>query len=292
MKKLLMLLLIATIFITACNKKEVASLDFDVSANKTSIKVGDTVTFKISGNPEQLTFYSGEKGNAYENRERTNVDAKPIMSFTSYMQFGAQTNTLAVLASTDFNGVYNQSDVESATWTDITAQLVLSTGANNTASGDIDLTSFKSDKPVYIAFKYTGTTGSTQRTWTIKDFKINSITTTGDAFSITKLADAGWQRVNFNSSPRSWAFTATQLQFAGGTATVASNLGWAITKPLFLTKVSPDRGVALKNSSTRITEYKHVFTSAGTFKTTFIGANVNVYGSNSSLKALDITVAP
>ncbi|TZF82592.1 DUF5017 domain-containing protein [Pedobacter sp. BS3] len=292
MMKKIFILPALLLVLAACNKKEVASLHFDVSADKTAIKAGDTVTFKISGNPDFLTFYSGEPGHQYEYKDRTNADGTPQLQFTSYRQYGTQNNTLNILVSTDFNNTYTADGIAAAHWTDITSRATLSTGTDNTPSGVIDLSDFKSDKPMYLAFKFNGSTASTQRTWTIKNLVINNVLSNGSQIAVTTIADAGWVPINLNNSPRSWTYNATQIQFQGGAAGIGDNLGWIITKPVFLTKVSPDRGVALKNVSTRMEEYQYVYTTAGSYTPVFVASNTNIYGSETTSKQLSITVAP
>lgn len=292
MKKIFMMLPVWLMVLAACNKKEVAELDFNVSVEKTTYKAGDTVNFKITGNPEQLTFYSGEKGSQYSNRERTTADGVPQLNFSSYMQYGTQTNTLKLLVSSDFNGTYNAASIAAASWTDITSKAILSTGADNTASGTIDLSSFKSDKPIFLAFSFTGSTVSTQRTWTVKNVAVSNLLADGSRVTVAGMADAGWIAINLNNSPRSWTVSATQLQFQGGAQGIGDNSGWLITKPLFLTKVSPDRGVALKNMSTRMTNYRYIYKTDGVFEPTFVAANTNVYGASNSVQQLSITVKP
>lgn len=293
MKKLI-IFSVVTILLIACDKKEVVKLDFNVEANNTTINVGDTVTFAISGNPDQLTFYSGETGSQFENRERTNADGTPILEFTSFRQYGVQVNTLFLLASTDFTGDYSEAGINNATWTDITDQAIFSTNADNTPSGEIDLSAFKSDKPIYLAFKFVGVGGTTQRTWTIKNLAIKNELDNGLQIPVATIADAGWSILNFNNSTstRQWTANATQLQFQGGAATIGDNLGWIITKPIFLTKVSPDKGTALKNMSTRMDTFQYVFNNEGEFIVTFVAANENVYGSSADVKEIKIKVNP
>uniref|UniRef100_UPI003D7F270C DUF5017 domain-containing protein n=1 Tax=Pedobacter sp. TaxID=1411316 RepID=UPI003D7F270C len=263
MKHIYRLLPALLIVFASCSKNEVAELDFNVTVDQTSYKAGDTVRFQIIGNPELLTFYSGERGLQYENKGRTSADGKPELSFISYMQYGTQANTLKLLVSSDFSGAYNAAAIAAANWTDITSKAILSTGVDNTSSGIIDLSAYKSDKPIFFAYSFTGSTASTQRTWTIKNFAISNFLPDNSRVTVAGIADAGWVGINLNTSPRSWAITSTQLQFQGGVAGIGNNTGYVITKPLFLTKVSPDRGVALKNMATRINTYQYVYKESG-----------------------------
>lgn len=281
--------------LAACNKKEVVKLDFNVTADRTTVNVGDTVTFSISGNPDQLIFYSDEKGSQYQHRERTRLDGgTPGLQFTSYRQYGLQSNTLSVLVSTDFSGHYTEEGINKASWTEITSRATLSTGVDNTPSGLIDLSDFISKGPIYLAFRYTGTGGTTQRAWTIKNLVITNKLEDGSEYPITIIKDAGWAwvRLNPSTSQQRWQITETQLQFTGGNETYGSNLGWVITKPLDLTKVLPDKGIVLKNISTRKDTYQYVYTKESGYNPIFVASNENIYGVSSSVKQLNIQVKP
>lgn len=89
MKKIL-LLPILCLLLSACNKKEVLAPDFNVSIGqeKTTFKVGEQVDFTFSGNPNYITFYSGEPGHIYEFRDRITAGARtdigvPIQNMTT-----------------------------------------------------------------------------------------------------------------------------------------------------------------------------------------------------------------
>jgi hypothetical protein len=284
--------LIFSFSLLACNKKEVVPLNFDVKTNKTSYNVNDTVRFLVSGNPDQLQFYSGMPGHQYIYKDRYEANGKPAMSFTYFAQYGAELNTLKLLVSQNFAGTYTQAGVAAATWTDITNRVTPAFvyNSDNRPSGTIDLSDFDQSKPLYIAFKFTGTTGATQRTWTIKNFTLNTEIDGGTVINVANTSTAAWTNVNFNNSPRNWTFTTAQLQFQGGAANIGSNEGWAVSKALYLNKVAPDKGVALKNMSTRMDEYSFIYTAPGTYTATFIASNENIYGASKSLKELTVTV--
>ncbi len=92
--------------------------------------------------------------------------SSPYFNFTSA---SATSNTaLKVLISTNYDGVSLPS---TATWTDITSSLTLSSGSWNwTGSGDFNLSPYKVSG-VYIAFKYNGS-GSSWTTWEIDNFNL------------------------------------------------------------------------------------------------------------------------
>jgi hypothetical protein len=291
MKKLLFIT--SAVILFACNKKEVDATGFSVSADKLTIKANDTVNFSFTGNAWYLTFFSGEQGKRYEYRDRGTADGTPELTFTSYRQTGSQENTLKVLVSTDFSGEYDSASIYKATWTDITAEVTLSTGANNTASGTIDLSPFvKDDHPAYIAFQYLGfNDASAQRTWTIKSIALNNVLPDNSSYPILGIAEstAGFQQVNMKSDVK-WTISTSQLQAKGGGANSPEAEAWVISKALVLNKVTPDVGVPLKNMTTRMSEYSYIYTTPGTYKATFLASNTSRYDKTEDVQELTIEV--
>ncbi len=83
----------------------------------------DTVRFTFTGNPYYLTFYSGEPYHRYEYRDRETAGAGSAIVFHLCIDNGVTgTNTLALMVSTDFSGVYDSTNIYNATWTDITSK--------------------------------------------------------------------------------------------------------------------------------------------------------------------------
>src|SRR5690606_19573817 len=100
----------------------------------------------------------------------------------------------------------------------------------------------------------------------------------------------GWTSVVFNNSPVNWVFNTSGLRFQGGGAAVGSNHVWSISKGLNLNAVDPDKGVALKNMSTRIDSFTHKYEKPGTYHVVFVGANTTVYGDSRSIKEFTIII--
>lgn len=286
---------ISIIFGIACNKKEVDSTGFSVTADRDSYNAADTVRFSFTGNPWYLTFYSGEPYHQYEYRDRIAADGVPQLSFTSTIATGSQTNTLKLLVSTDFSGVYDSTNVYNATWTDITGKAVLA-GSADTKSGDIDLSSFlNGDKPVYIAFKYTGNAGTAQRTWTIKSLAVDNVLPDGTSYETLGIGEStlGFKSVVMKVPSVAWTISTTQLQIKGFTTnanSVANTEGWVVSKPINLRKVLPDTGTPLKNMTTTMSSFNYIYSSAGTYKATFVSANINRYSEMGEVQEIPITV--
>ncbi len=297
-------LLVLAILIS-CEKKEAIPLKLEVHTAKNSYKVGEQVLFHISGNPDQLTFFSGEEGHKYIYRERTKAIPQAVtLEFASNRRYGTdaqQPNSLRLLVSQQFAGVYQPDAIKESDWADITAAFTLSgiqaNDATYVSSGQVDLSKLSTlgfnldaNAFIYFAFKYRGTTGSTQPRWWINHFSLNTETTAGVILPIANLQTAAWTSIGLENSPVPWLLSSAGLRFQGGGATIGSNQVWAISKPLDLTSVTPDKGVALKNMSTRIDTYAYTFTAPGTYEITFVGSNSNVYGAYPAIKTVTLEV--
>ena len=290
------LFIIATIvvFAVACNKKTVDATGFTVTTDKETYMTTDTVVFSFTGNPWYLTYYSGEPYHKYEYSERVTAPGVPQLQFTTQMATGSQKNTLQLMVSTNFSGVYDSTNIYQATWTDITNKVILPTNTAVTSSGVIDLTPFiTSDHPVYVAFKYTGVAGSAQRTWTIKSVALNNVLADNTSYSLLGIAEstAGFKSVPMKAPAVAWAMTTSQLQIKGGTTTASPEAeGWVVSKPLNLSKVIPDTGVPLKNMTTALPAYMYMYETPGSYKATFVAANINRYDEKGDVQEVAITV--
>lgn len=293
MRKIYFFVATAALFVLAsCNKTlKVDSVALEVTTASTSYNAGDSVNFMFSGQPDMITFYSGEPGHNYENRYRTVAQGSLQVQFTSYAQYGAQDSTLQLLVSTDFNGSYDSADIYKATWTDVTNQATLSTGANNTPSGIIDISAdTAANKPLYFAFKYTGDSLTTQKTWTITNFQMNLQLADSSITSVATMANAGWKAVNIQNSAAVWSISSTQLKIAGGNASAAANEDWVITSPLITNKVSPDQGIAIKNITQKLPQFSYIYKKPGSYNATFVGTSATPDATKTLVKNVALTI--
>lgn len=112
--------------ITSCENELTENAKLSVAAETTDsvstsgdtiyVKQGATVNFLLSGDPDVITFYSGEAGHVYKYRERTLVDAEDIDSsklyFSMWYQYGSSvmTDSLVLMyVSDDFPGLSKDS---------------------------------------------------------------------------------------------------------------------------------------------------------------------------------------
>jgi hypothetical protein len=288
-------LFLVAIVVFSCKKEVAVDIpDFDVTVEKTTFNVKEPIVFSFTGFANIITFYSGEPGKEYEFKDRFSIDGKPEMQFTSYSQLGPQSNTLQLMVSSDFKNIFDLESLNQATWKDITSRATLSTGADNTPSGTIDLSDVTSaDTPVHIAFRYTGKKSTvSQPTWTIKNVVVNNRLENGSVVQIANSANLSWGAIDVLNNTKSWSATATQIQIAGGPANTDDNDDWIISKPLSLSRIQRSLGTSVRTNPTALqTSYTFPgYTTPGTYTVTFEAINANRWDSKKVLKEFIITV--
>ncbi|MBX9734451.1 MAG: DUF5017 domain-containing protein [Chitinophagaceae bacterium] len=170
MKKLIYIVPVLLSFFIACQTEKIDLPELEVTTDTTTYHVGDTVTFHLNGNPDIISFYSGEPGNAYEfaNQDRI-VESITTVSFQTQNRSQTYTGTdagsgycqdnqLKVKISTDYNGQLNAESVKNATWTDITDKFSLgplscSSSSSYVAAGTVELTQYLADEQLFTYYK-------------------------------------------------------------------------------------------------------------------------------------------
>lgn len=213
MKNYLFSLMIATgivALLSACeNNDEISAPDFNVTTDKTTFKVGDTVQFNFKGKPNILTFYSGELGTNYAFKDRFTAEGVVKLAFQSAMQQGpvppaVSPDEMSLMISTNLAG-YDAESIGKATWTDITARntkwpTALTTTL--TASDAIDISDFNSANKVNIAFKFVGKPNPTfaQRKWQIRDLTLSNTLSDGTVTNLfSTFANTGWAQASLKN---------------------------------------------------------------------------------------------
>lgn len=287
----------------ACQEKyEVEDPTLDVTTDKTEYNVGDSVVFYLHGNPDLITFYSGESGHEYRYRDRLERESgKTEVEFISRVLWGTQPDNLQVMVSSDFGGEYDSISVVNASWTNVSDRFTLSTAAGgaagaDTPSGKVDLSDLiVSGKPFYFAFQYKGRkapddnpTAKTQRTWRIVNFNMTATFEDSEVSTLANLSSAGWIAVDVIKSVGAWAI-ASPVQFNPNGCLTESE-SWAISKPLYPNKTAPDNGLAVKNYSQRRESFRHAYQEPGTYTVTFEASNANFNGQKTIVREMTITV--
>ncbi len=297
MKKIIAIVILSAALVSCTKRYELASVDdFSVTLEKNTYKVGEPILFTFNGKPDNIVFWSGEPGRKYEFRERTVVQGNTIgLSFKSFAQFGpspVDQSTLKLLISTDFNGKYDSANVLAATWEDITGKAILSSGQDQTSSGNIDLSEFAAgNKNMALAFRYKTNVvkpDGAQNRWVIRSFDLKSVNEQKEETAIATMATAGWSSFNFSGPTTKWSIASAQLLTV--TNPLALDDDWVITKQFNPNKTNPDKGETIKNISQNLYEYRRVYTRPGVYKVTLVATNANVKESAAAIKEMEITI--
>ncbi|MBB5436768.1 hypothetical protein HDC92_000432 [Pedobacter sp. AK017] len=303
------LVLLLVLFTISCKKNEVPQPSFDVKVPKSTYRVGEPVPFTFDGNPDFISFYSGQFGNDYAFSNGRIMDIKTFsMSFQTRLQAGGQNKQLSVLISSNYNGEKNISAVNSASWTDLTSSFSFSlTTLDYFSSGELNLSSIVTDKtkPLYVAFRYITlpqtTANGVYRNTVVRNFLFNTKTDAGTSVAMDQLS-AGWSLLEEGpilESGRNSVNASSGLITLRGNITAAGKLVqteiWAISKPVNLNAIDlgPDRGTAIKGISDPVPSvYNFTYTTPGTYKVVFSAANSRLYGEKSITKEANITITP
>lgn len=218
--------------IASCKKQFVVkdAPGFSVSTDAASYKVNDPIDFKIEGGADIISFYSGEIFHEYDFRDGREVDVTGQglnLAFRSAVApgtpAGTQENQFALLASTNFNGNYNDlASVKAATWTDISDRFTLATSAAFVASGTQDISDLlAAGKPIYFALKYINRPqidNGFARQWMVENFALTSNTKVNDApVTIADQVHVGFRIVDQDSAnmPARSTITTTRVTLYG-----------------------------------------------------------------------------
>lgn len=173
----------------------------------------------------------------YTDFEETQIDDRMLTGrnvyFTTEMRYGSQDDQLSIFVSNDFDGVNELSNIEAATWHEITDSFPLPTTTNAvTPWGPLDISDYTGVNPVYIAFRYTFRPGQgVGRTWRIQSFNLTNM----GGGSLMNQAEADFQLVfdgDVVESGRS-SKSATLIQLRANSVNTTSPLVvWAISKAL------------------------------------------------------------
>lgn len=320
MKKLIYIMPVLFSLFVSCQPEKIDLPELEVSTDFTTYHVGDTVTFYLNGNPDIISFYSGEPGNAYEyaNQDRI-VESTTTVSFqtqnrsqtytgTDAGSAFCQDNQLKVKISTDYNGQLNAESVKSATWTDITDKFNLgplscSSSSSYIAAGTVELTQYLTDEqPFYFAFEYINRPNKdfgNSNIWRFSNFAITAVSDAGSV-NVATQSSALWSPVfvGTNWDPaRGFSSTSTVVTMRGDAAyrDIEQEL-WCISAPLKVDKVinvGEDISVPIKTvSEIPLTSYNYTFKKPGIYTVTFLAINSNIYDRKEIIRQVQITVEP
>lgn len=296
------------------NYEEVEEVNFGVSLRSATFKVGEPVRFDFSGNPDFISFYSGERGNdyAYKDKDRI-VETEMTFSFTATTASGTagypNPARVPVCYSSDFSGEYTEEAVRAATWVEITDRFTMptDTGKTDVLSGDANIAEFFPDDetPLYFCFHYIVEAfdataaegkGNGRTQWTFKQTKFNGVA--GE--STTTLYDfqsASWKIVSAASYEGSTSLpdvNASRILLRSEFQPPIDRECWAVSGPIAKMNYindGPDKGVGIKAmAEATLRSYEHTYTQPGEYTVTFVAANASVYGRKEVVRSMTIEI--
>ncbi|EOR94156.1 hypothetical protein ADIARSV_2651 [Arcticibacter svalbardensis MN12-7] len=292
--KLYVTSLLSVALLASCSKDKVSSPDFKVSTKTTTVKVGDEVSFKFSGDPDNITFYSGMEGFRYDSIGKAVAQyGSPSLEFYSATRVGP--GSIKLLMSSDLTDLSSQ-NIGSINWIDISDRANFAVIALLSSSGKIDLSDLVvPNKPVRFAFKFDGPSSSTTLppVWTIGQFNLYTTFLSGNTTTLQTLGSLQWSVFDVKNQNAKWIVTTT-LRIDAGARNEPDNEDWVVSNSIdLMAKIDAyEFGVPLKNITTKLTEYNYKYTKPGIYKATFVGANTTLNGSKELAKTLTITVTP
>ena len=286
-----------------------------LSGSAFSVAPGTPVTFNFTGDPDFITFFSGENGHEYSKINLFEIPVSEITStlkFTAKPQYGVVTNTLKVFLSTNFTGLRGlpvtnkQTDslaIVKEKWIDITDACGLPTASNATSNAEIALKDYLGKK-LTLAFRYKPEQNTAvQPTWIITNLRIEN--QTAAAVSVLPASMMGFKALDMFSSNtykndggagvwdlRNIARTTSdpEIRIASSPAGSPINEDWLISNPIVINSRPGDKGLAIKKVSDDLPAYTYTFNTAGTYVVTFVARNANYQASSEIVKEFTVTV--
>jgi hypothetical protein len=306
MMKHIFILVAGFLTLTGCAQKlEVITPEFNITQGKVTARAGEEVKFLFTGDPDLITFYSGEVLHDFAFATGRIVKTNSLnFSFRSNVEFGKQPDQLRIMASADFNGGATFEDVAAANWTDITSRFTLGSNATYKPSGEADVADLGiAGKPLYLAFRYVvkdPTVYGTGNVWRIQNFQLNAQTSIG-LLSLGNMQNAGFRIYEQKQkiAPCRSTISTTTLQLIApalvdSTRTVETEC-WIVTKGFNTGDVDygPDRPVAIKGyADPKIKEAVYIYAKPGNYKAVFTAYNGNVTGRKEVIREADVAITP
>ena len=335
----LLLPLLAFAFVSCEDElKEQAALRVSVTTNenvqqsgdKIIVKKGSPLNFVLNGDPDFITFFSGEAGHQYIYRDRDQVALEDIVSskltFSVWYQYGnaaTAANLMKLYFSDSFTGLVKNNFkedsvlVEGFAWNNLVDPSSLPSAPSNAANAtklEVDFTPYLGKRMTIAAcYKPTVNTAAQPRVnfvgMKIENTMKDGSTTTlyADGFNFTpvnmmchhKLADQKAMTANreygtvTNNVSGIWNLVgASKGDFFIHSSGSGAKLkySWLVSDMILANACSPDYGTAIKNVTESISSYTHTYNKVGTYKAVFVATNSNYKAESRVVRELNIEV--
>lgn len=301
----------------SCDRIEsVDAPSFEVYSEKDIYQVGDSVKFTFSGDPDIISFYSGEMGNDYDYVNGRIAEPDYFINFETQSQNGLQSDQMRILVSADFNGDYSIEGVNTATWTDITDRFTMAPPSNGSAYMSSDLGSFKdllsaaSDTTtLYFAVKQNTLDQEVHGLGNLNRLRYFTITSMYETLNTKLYEHAGFGWTLFSTPNKQPGRAALENTYTimmrnswwrpgnnpDGIDYYRENTeDWAVSSPIAIPRLldmGPDKSKSIKGiNDVKLNDYIHIYNNPGVYKVVFKSINANVDSYKEDVKELTITV--
>lgn len=302
------------LLLIGCDRNSVDNVVFGLRLQNdiNTIYTDEFVTFEFEGNPDYLSFFSGEYGSKYANSNRTKLELDSLgVSYTARQNYSDPADysnkaILHVLISEDFDGNYTPDGISAANWTELSGtepgQLQVPIPKTNSTLSNIDytaadLTPYK-DKRIFFALRYaaaahTGTRYAGQPRIDITNLRMDKREPDKNIQSITDLvSEWGFKPVFVKStSQQKYNVAKASLLFQPTSDHQKDSIDiWMVSQKLDFTSVQPDRGIAIKSINARLANYQFMYSKPGTYTASFVATNSNKWNSTHVVREITFTV--
>ena len=324
--------------LVSCEKDLEKKLDTGVTVtSETGYFVDDTlyvtpaseVVFHFTGDPDFITFYSGESGNMYDRKDMTQLPPESLTSkfaCTFRCQYGQHPalNTFHVYLTTEFPGLSGEdkeADLrllnETVDWIDISEKCNIPSGRYDTTYGEqgistveVPLDEYLEYPAIYIAFLYTVQEDANRPRWEVQNFRVLSTDLDTGTESVLMASDIGfnvfhedqdgaavYNATTSNSADGRWRLNeltseANNYRMGVHSSNAGSPLyrSWAISNAIDMRTYTPDLGVAIKTITNYVDSYTYTYSTPNLYKATFVMKRANYRHSAEQVRDVYVRV--
>lgn len=311
----------AVMAFSGCNTDSVDDVTFNVSIADCAdlVHKGREVTFLFEGNPDYITFYSGENGNNYANKDRTTVELNSLTLEAAFKQQYTDQEyynqeLIHAYISESFTGSYTVEGIKSSQWIKISGnapgQLIVPVPLNSSAittESTYDLSAY-ANKNFYLAFEYNApkrnevpqVDGNGKYVQApridVQSLVLKKETVDGQQIEMSNTAtDWGFQVVYENSEQKGTYLVNDESLLFQPQKNLEHNdddvIVWMVSQKLVPNSISPDRGIAIKGTDVSLSSYTYTYSQPGVYTATFIATNANMWNSKQMIKEITFTVS-
>lgn len=323
-KKVLSPWLFAACLLCSCSDS-VEPVVFDVAAPEgLEIQAGEPLRFLFSGNPDYITFYSGEEGSDYASADRYVAEISSLtLSCAVRQQYNDRDyldrQLLWAYVSDNFSGEYTPQAINAAKWTPLCGSgansLPLPVAASAQAvsvEGTVDLGAYTDPgRPFYLAFLYTAPGRASIPSAngggryvvrprvdvsdlclikTLADGSIQTLDNAASQLGFRPVYESSFNRTNYRATDDGLLFQPAAASYDPSTGLEPDERVWMVSTRINPRKVEPSRGISLKGTDSRLSDYSYSYAKPGVYTATFVATNANLWDNERVVRQLTITV--